>query len=333
MLLLVLACTRVAEGVDCVETVGTGDNVCRVPDQPDRDFLLHLPPAYDGSSSLPVLISFHGGGGQKEGANRSTCKEGVEGDASCMNSVADRRGWAVVYPDGTGAPLTPSMRTWNAGGGLSDGWKCVSGYACKNGVDDLVYVDALLVELRAIFPVDDDRIFATGISNGGAMSHRLACERADVFAGIAAVGGANQAMIDPGCHPSRPVPILQIHGTADPCWAFEGGTSACLQKDGDKYISVEETLVGSDSRPGWARMYGCGLTPTESSLPDAANDGTTTTRSDWPGCTAPVTLLAVEGGGHTWPGGWQYLPERKIGKVGQDWVATEQILDFFEAIP
>jgi polyhydroxybutyrate depolymerase len=120
-------------------------------------------------------------------------------------------------------------------------------------VDDLGYVDDLMKTLQELFPVDSQRIYSVGISNGGAMSYRLACTRSEIFAGIASIGGGNQGAQVQGCTPSRPVAILEEHGTGDLCWPFEGGTGACVQRDGDQKVSVEESLVGTEEVPGWAR--------------------------------------------------------------------------------
>jgi polyhydroxybutyrate depolymerase len=325
MLWFLLACRVGAKGVDCEAGVSAGTQTCLLPGHKGRDFLLHLPPGWDGSA-LPLLLSFHGGGGNKDGANRSTCPKGDEGSDGCLYAVADRRGWIVVQPDGTPSLLAPNKRTWNAGGGEGD-WQCVSGQACKTGVDDVAYVDDLLSELRKVLTLDESRIFAVGISNGGAMSYRLACERSAVFAGIASVGGGNQVAQVQGCHPTRSVPVLEIHGTDDRCWPFEGGEESCLQKGGSK-VSVEQSLVGDSATPGWSALDGCSGDPVATELPDSTKDGIHTTQEDWPGCR--VRLLKVEGGGHAWPDGWQYLGASVIGPVTTDFRGTEAVFDFFD---
>lgn len=327
--LLVLAAGASACGAraeDCGQApagAGAADRVCEVPGWKRREFLLHLPTGYDPAAPVPVVVVLHGGGGDKEGALRLTCPEGEEDSDDCLLGLADREGFAVVAPEGTGGLLG---HTWNAGGG-EDGWRCVSGKACKDGVDDLAYFDDLLRELGDTVNVDPARVYATGLSNGGAMSHRLACDRADVFAAVAPLAGANQLAVAQGCAPSRPVPVLHVHGTEDPCWGYEGGDGACLQDDGDVYASVDESMAA------WAGINGCAGEPVTAELPDTEDDGTTTTRHTWQGCAAATEHLEVVGGGHTWPGGWSYLRERKIGVTATDWRANEEIWAFFSANP
>ncbi len=295
-----------------------------VPGWDDRDYILHLPPAYDPGTPVPVVLGFHGGGGDKEGFDRSTCPEGERGSELCLLGVADREGFAVVIPDGVDAPGV-RKRSWNAGGG-EDGWRCVGGLACASGSDDVAYVDDLLAEVARAVRVDADRIYATGMSNGGAMSHRLACERADVFAAVAPVAGANQAGGFPGCAPSAPVPILHQHGTADPCWGWDGGTTLDLCEADGVFRAVE------DSFAEWRAHNGCTGT-VEEVMPDEVDDGTTSTRIAGTGCAADTVLVRIDGGGHAWPGGWPYFGESLIGKVPRDFSGTEQIWAFFEAHP
>lgn len=252
-----------------------------------------------------------------------TCHDGAETSEACLDRVADAEGFATVYPDGTAAFLGLA-RTWNAGGG-EEGWRCVSGDACRDGVDDLAYFDDLFDDLARAVPLGP--VFATGLSNGAAMSHRLACARADRIAAIAPVAGANQVAAVQGCEPSRAVPVLQIHGTDDPCWGYEGGSGACLQDDGDAYVSVADTVSG------WAERNGCDDGAVEEAMPDAADDGMTSTRTTWQGCEAAVEHIAIENGGHTWPGGQQYSDEEKIGPVTTDWSASQVMWDFFARVP
>lgn len=189
-------------------------------------------------------------------------------------------------------------------------------------------MDALLDELHRALKLDDARIYATGISNGGAMSHRLACERSEVFAAIAPVAGANQALGWPGCEPSHPVPVLHIHGLEDPCWGYHGDSTErlCAESGEGVYMDVETSMEG------WRERNGCTDT-TKSPVPDATDDGTLLVRVSGVGCAADTELLQVEGGGHTWPGGWQYLSEDRIGRVSTDIVGSDEIWSFFAAHP
>ncbi len=305
--------------------VGPLTTTFNLPDHPGRDFILHLPDS--GGAALPVVFGFHGGGGKKEGFNRTTCRDGDESDETCLFAVADREGFAVVLPDGTDKPGFGG-RSWHSGGG-EGGFRCVGGQACVDDVDDVAFFDDLLDEVRRAVIVDDDRVYATGISNGASMSHRLACDRADVLAAIAPVAGANQAETSPGCAPTSPIPVLHLHGTDDPCWGFDGTIDTGLCDD----PVAEGVFFGVEpSMAGWRARNGCDGT-TSTLLPDEVADGTTTRREDGTGCDVDTVLLRIEGGGHTWPGGWQYLPERTIGRVAQDFHGNDVIWDFFAAHP
>ncbi|MDP2313477.1 MAG: PHB depolymerase family esterase [Pseudomonadota bacterium] len=325
-LLLACAAPLAPDKIGPDALTGAHDGEYSVPDWKDREFLLHLPPGYAVGTAIPVVFAFHGGGGEKEGVDRTGCAGGDTDADNCLLALADREGFAVVMPDGVDKPGI-GKRSWNAGGG-ENGFRCVGGEACDSGSDDVAYVDRLLAEVRRAVSVDDDRVYATGISNGAAMTHRLACERADTFAAIAPVAGANQAEAVPGCAPTRPVPVLHIHGTEDPCWGWDGDiVTALCENDGDgRFTDVDTSMAG------WRARNGCTGT-TEEALPDAADDGTTATRVSGTGCVADTVLVRVDGGGHTWPGGWAYLGEDLIGLVAQDFSGNEEIWSFFEGHP
>ncbi len=298
---------------------------CPVPGFQKRLFDLDLPPSWNGSSPLPVIVAFHGGGGNRAASERVTCPDGNPSDPRCFTSMARQRGYAVVRPDGSGARLVSDIRTWNAGGGVR-GLNCTSGRACKDGIDDVAYFDALMQELSQAIPVDSKRVFLTGLSNGGAISHRLACERPNAIAAIAAVGGENQFAAAGGVC-TAPVAVLDIHGTEDPCWTYAASDASCLPGDGGVKTGAAASLEG------WRLRNGCGATPTETMLDDAdPKDGTRVVRVSWPSCAAALEHLRIEGGGHTWPNGFSYFGESRIGRVTRD-VGSEVILDFFDANP
>jgi len=297
---------------------------CEVPGFPRRPYDIHLPASYSPSNPVPVILAIHGGGGNARAAARTGCPGGEIESPDCLHAAANREGVAVVYPNGTGARLAPNVRTWNAGGGTR-GWQCVSGRACKDGVDDVAYFKALLEHLARWVAVDPKRVYATGLSNGAAMSHRLACQMGERIAAIAAVGGANQFATTAACTPPRPVPVLQIHGTADPCWAYAGGAAACAQRDDLPKISVDESMRT------WATINGCTSAGGAERL--ASEPGIETARISWSGCRAETALIRMDGGGHVWPGGWGYLGERIIGPRVDGWSANRVILEFFRAHP
>jgi len=296
-----------------------------VPGFPNRAYIVHLPHGSLPETTLPVVLVLHGGGGNAQGTRRLTCPGGVLVSPRCLEAVGDREGFAVVYPNGTsGTPAT--SRTWNAGGGANC-FQCVSGLACAENIDDTGYFNALLDDLATALPIDDHRIFATGISNGAAMCHRLACELSDRIAAIAPVAGGNQFSTAATCSPKRPVYDFEIHGTDDPCWGYAGGPAACLQVDGLNKISVAQTILD------WVGRDGCNPTPSTSSLPDVdPNDGTTTQAVRYAPCNAgsEVSHLEIVGGGHTWPGGFLYLPVATVGRVSRDFDANVAIWNFFK---
>lgn len=304
---------------------GGSENEFSIPDFDKRAYILRLPPSYARGTPVPVVLALHGGGGQARGALTLTCPDGDESSDDCLARLADREGFALVAPNGTGNQFLGNVRTWNAGGG-KDGWQCVSGDACKNDVDDLAYLDALHAELVRAIDLDDARVFSTGLSNGGAMSHRLACERAERFAAIASVGGGNQVAKVQGCRPSRAVSVMEMHGDEDPCWTYPESTDACAQTDGKKKTGVDDTIAG------WVERNGCASEGNDTRIDDAIDDGTRTTRRSFGACMddTEVVLLKVGGGGHTWPGGHPYLSEDRIGRTARDFQANVEIWRFFE---
>jgi polyhydroxybutyrate depolymerase len=293
-----------------------------VPGWPGRPYDLFLPQAYGEVPLVALIVAIHGGGGNKRAQRKLSCPNGDLENPGCMNVLANRDGFAVAYPSGTGARVFRNSRTWNAGGG-ENGFQCVSGRACSNGIDDVAYFKAMLDDIGSAFQIDTSAVYVTGMSNGAAMAHRLACELPGRVAGIAAVGGANQYATLAPCTASTAV--MQIHGSADSCWAYEGRETSCLDRNAGAKASVAGTVKD------WAGRNGCRGTPAVAKVPDRSPDGTWTTVHRYQGCSKPLTLFLVENGGHTWPGGYQYFREARIGKMSLDFSASEEIVMFFKA--
>ena len=304
-----------ATGCDGEPIRGGTTAVCEVPGWPDRLAEVHVPEGYTPDGDWPVIVAFHGGGGTRESAAKTTCPDGDLSHPECLHGLGDRVGFLTVYPDGVPAGALGRIRTWNAGG--SGDLDCVAGTACEQMSDDVGYVADLLDLLGAHYSVEP-RVTVTGLSNGGAMAHRLGCDLADRVKVVAAVGGANQ---QPGCEPSQPVSILQIHGTRDPCWPYEGGELGGCGGGTGRITGAEDTI------DGWIETLDCGP-PTASTLPDGADDGMESLRLDHECDGATVTLIMVDGGGHTWPDGHQYAPERRVGGVTHDFSGNQVIWGF-----
>jgi polyhydroxybutyrate depolymerase len=259
-----------------------------------RTSRVHVPLAYDPRKGTPLVLNFHG-----------VHSNGIEQELlTGMSLASDARRFIVAYPEGTGGALDQS---WNAG-------NCC-GSAGQNGVDDVAFVRALLASLGTDYCIDPARVYATGFSNGGYFANRLACEMADTFAAVADVGGL-LSLDARSCNPSRPVPYLEFHGTADPVVIFEGGTGLL----GGTNAPVAETIAA------WRQKEACG--PASQVL--FRNGDTTCTR--WSACApgGEVVQCVVTGGGHTWPGG---LPTVVVGKTTFAVNATSAMLDFFDAHP
>jgi polyhydroxybutyrate depolymerase len=258
-----------------------------------RDSLLHVPPGYDPTKGAMLVVNYHG--------FSSNAPEEV---ALCgMNAVADARGFLVAYPDGVG-------NGWNAG-------DCCTELQPPN-VDDIQFTKDLLALLGSEYCLDPSRIYATGMSNGGFLSHRLGCAMADTFAAIAPVAGV--LGIPPSdCTPSRPVPIIDFHGTADPVVPYDGGEAAKLVP-GVVFRSVPSTI---DFWRGADSCLGAGTV-------DYQYGSATCTR--WSDCQggADVELCTLLGEGHEWPGG---LPVPTLGASTNDVNATDRMIDFFVAHP
>lgn len=229
-----------------------------------RQYFLHVPPSYDGKTPLPLVLVLHGATQSPESIERM----------SGMSAAADKVRFFAVYPRGTGR-----LPTWNSG--------ACCGYAMEHRVDDTGFIGALIGKLKRDYAVDPKRIFATGISNGGMMSYRLACEMAGTFAAIAPVEGAQ----DLDCHPSNPVSVIVVHGTADRLVPFEGGSTPFQMGSRRSDTSVSSTTAF------WVKQDGCSPTPQH----EASDQVHIETYS---GCRmgSAVAAYAIQGGHHIWPG-------------------------------
>jgi polyhydroxybutyrate depolymerase len=252
-----------------------------------RTLGLHVPVGYDPTHPTPVVLNFHG----------FTSDDLQEDLLTDMDPRADENGYVAIYPVGTGVPLS-----WNAG--------ACCGTAEATNIDDIQYVRDVIAMAESQLCVDPKRIFATGMSNGGFLSNRIGCELADQVAAIAPVAGVLGVST---CTPSRPMPVMHFHGTADPLVPYDGSTVL-------GFISV------ADSIAGWVARDGCTGSPVQT----YANGDATCDTYQTCAAGADVTLCTIQGGGHTWPGG---LPVPALGLTSTDISATDAMWTFFVAHP
>jgi polyhydroxybutyrate depolymerase len=275
----------------------------------ERRYIVHVPEGLEAGRPVPLVLALHGGGGSGDRTD----------DLMKLTPVADRERFLVAFPDGIG-------KNWN------DGRDDSVSEAHEQHIDDVGFLRALIDELASKLPVDPQRVYATGVSNGAMMSGRLACELSDRIAAVGLVVGTGPVGLSDTCQPSRPVPIIAFHGTRDPFVPYNGGTIPALLpwKDRGRVIGAPEL------KSIWLRLNGCSPVATFTELPDIdPSDGTQIVREAYGSCRAgaDVVFHRVEGGGHTWPGGRQYLPERWVGKTNRDISASEVIWRFFSEHP
>jgi len=228
-----------------------------------RTYRLFVPEGIAGGERVPLVVGLHGGLGTGE----------QFADNSQFEKAAREHGFIAVFPDGVG-------RTWNGG-------NCC-GQAARNDVDDVGFLAALIEALSARLPIDRERVFMTGHSNGGIMAFRFGCERADLVAAIAPVAGSLEV---PKCEPSRGVDLLAIHGDADQSHPLNGG-------QGPRSIAGVDFVSQARSLELWTAGMKCPDAPTP--RPEGA-----TTTTTWSGCRdgAGARLMIVHGADHPWPGG------------------------------
>ena len=272
----------------------------------DRTYLIHVPNSYDKTKPMPLLIVLHGGGGTGEGMVKLTLRG--------FNRLSEKEGFIVVYPDGI-------EKHWN------DGRENVSYRAHRERIDDVGFIAALIDVLAKQYSIDLNRVYATGISNGAMMSFRLGCELSEKITAIAPVAGSMPESLPARCLPSRPVPVLMISNTDDRLVPWGGGDIRFGRKTFGRALSVPETVKY------WINHNQCSSSAAISMEPDRDPQDGTRVRKEWYNqCreSSEVILYAIEGGGHTWPGGDQYLPQWIIGKTNRDIDANEVIWDFFK---
>ncbi|HSN16770.1 MAG TPA: PHB depolymerase family esterase [Gammaproteobacteria bacterium] len=267
----------------------------------DRSYLLHMPSPLP-NDPLPLVVVLHGGGGSAESAAKMTG----------FDAEADKEGFIVVYPNGTGkarpflnALGKPGFLTWNAG-------SCC-GYAYEKQIDDVGFIRALVVQVIKDNAADPKRVYVTGISNGGMMAYRLACEASDLFAAIAPVSAVQEVA---SCKPSQPVSVFHIHGAKDENVPLDGGV-------GKKAIEKEDRKPVQDSIDFWVRQDGCSVT-VHSQEPDVL-------MTNYGGCQAgsEVSFFLIQDGGHAWPGGQRIA--RFLDPPSRALDATSEIWDFFKS--
>lgn len=251
-----------------------------------RTYRVHEPPRTTRRVPLPVVLVLHG---DKSSASRIR-------RVSRFDDTADAAGFLAVYPDGTGWMDVP-LRSWNAG--------TCCGYAMNAQVDDVAFFRALLDDLAHRYPMDPRRVYVTGMSNGGMMAYRLACEMSDRIAAVAAVAGA---MTSSPCSPSGPVSVMIVHGTDDVYVPYRGGRSH-FTGDERRDPSVEDAVSF------WTRQNGCLREPDTVRVGHAV-------RTRYAGCRddTEVLLYTIEGGRHRWPGRHEKDTELR---------ATDRLWEFF----
>lgn len=256
-----------------------------------RLYVLHLSPGYNASQPAPLLIALHGA--EQTGAELQQHTQ--------LDHATDPAGFITAYPDA-------AFKSWAVGINLTK-------TDIYGGIDDVRFIRTLIGHLIEQLNVDPDRVYVTGLSQGALMTYRLACTIGGLLAGVGPVAATMPILVDEQCDPTPAVPILMIHGTNDRFFPWDGDVAL---------LSMDRT-VGT-----WAAHNGCRGDPERETLPDIEDDSTTVRTERYSDCTnqAEVTLFAIEGGGHTWPG----APFRFAGTgvLSREISASTELVTFFE---
>ena len=259
VLLLLVGCTFSSFSQQTINASITHDGI-------QRDYILYIPELYDGNTAVPLVLNFHGYGS-------NAAQQMFYGD---FRDIADTEGFLLVHPEGT---TFIGDQFWNVGfPGLS------------SNIDDVGFTEALIDELATLYAIDLDRVYATGMSNGGFMSFLLACQLSEKIAAVASVTGSMTQDTFDDCNAQHPTPVLQIHGTDDGVVLYNGNNLSIPIADVISY---------------WVDYNNCETTPTTTTLPDVdVSDGSTIEHSVYEDGDNGITTehMKVIGGGHTWPG-------------------------------
>ena len=252
----------------------------------EREYILHVPASYTGSDALPLVLNLHGYGSNAQ----------QQASYSGLPAKGDSAGFVVVTPQGTGQPAF-----WNILGAASP--------------DDAGFMRDLIDRAEAGLCIDAARVYSAGMSNGAAMTLRLACNLSDRIAAAASVTGTT---FPANCPSTRAVPVIAFHGTADPVVPYEGGRvgAGLGERFGLSVAPIEDSVMR------WAEHDGCAGAPVR----DQVTEHVSLLRYD--GCVADVRLYTVDGGGHTWPGA---IDVSRLGATTHEISATDLIWDFFAA--
>jgi polyhydroxybutyrate depolymerase len=264
----------------------------------DRPYLLQAPPGA-GAARAPLLVELHGRGIDAVRFDQLTG----------FGLLADEEGFALALPHALG-------EIWNDGRTLAAAWPVVP--------DDIGYLTAVIDSALARLPIEERRVYIVGMSNGAAMAGRLACELSSRIAAFAQVAGTMGVDAAAGCHPARPIPILNIHGTADDYAPYQGGSRHSLRARVLLRRATGTSVGPDDWARFWAEANGASDGPVVTELPPD------TTIRTWRGPTASsdVVFYRVEGAGHTWPSSRFALPAFLFGRTSQTFDATRTIWEF-----
>ncbi|MDA9563439.1 T9SS type A sorting domain-containing protein [Flavobacteriales bacterium] len=249
----------------------------------DRAFITHIPTNYNGIDTVPLVFALHGLG------DYASNFESFMG----MNAVADTANFMVVYPQAMVDPLTNNQTAFS------------SGINFLSAIDDVGMISALIDTLNSQYAIDTTRVYATGYSMGGFMSHRLACQLSNRITAIASVSGQMAMSVPPTCNTATEVPIMHIHGTADGTVRYNGYDSLQM-------ISVDSTLAI------WNSNNGCSEEPSSVyTLPDNAPDNFVTTAYRWINCNnnSEILLYKVDSADHQ----WLYEPANDFDSAKEIW--------------
>jgi len=268
-----------------------------------RKYITHLPPSFSPTDTIPLVIVLHGGSGDALSVQNFTM----------MNPVSNANGFLTVYPEGIG-PVSGGGFSWADGRGTS---------ADSMMVDDVGFLTQLIDTLKVNYPIDAERVYLRGFSNGAFMTQLLACDANEDFAAIASLGSTMDTALFSRCQPGRLLPTLILTATLDPFVPYNGGPMNGNVTD----IVSTDALVQF-----WQQINNCQTVLDSVNLPDTdTTDNSTVTVFEYTDCDCDgkVVHYRINEAGHTWPG--VEIPNYELiaGETNEDIQASEEIWQFF----